>query len=101
MESICAICEHPIKVPICFECRINEILSWFSGNRINGAGSFMALLKKRLNRYSLFSERCVLCNSENTNICSACFFTTVKSLFEEKDKLLATRFSCDFDFLND
>ncbi len=87
MEEFCELCSEPITDPICENCYLREIESWFDKECLNPIIKINLIkkIKDSVPDYTLNQEKCILCQSENIKICRHCFFIlAAQKLWEMK-----------------
>jgi hypothetical protein len=84
-ESHCAICLESITDPVCIYCYIKQVKTWFRDINVNPLVGKFAVnkIKDKLLVGGISEINCILCGSENVDICFYCFgFMTVQILRE-------------------
>ena len=92
-ESHCTICLESITDPVCTYCYIKQVRMWFNDLKIDPIFKKFAInkIKNKLLFEGVSEIDCILCGSENVDVCFYCFgFMTVQVLREQQCCMNAT-----------
>ena len=84
-KETCQLCLEIVTNPICTKCYLRQINSWLKNMNITTMPRQIIIEKiNHVTDYESFNtEKCIICNLNEITLCSYCFFSISKRIFDE------------------